>query len=227
MLPDYITDPNSAESCTGRTRTCDNSLNRRTLLPTELRYSKLKRLDLNQRSSVYQTDAFTRLSYVSVQNERLELSRTVWKTVMLPITSILLSCGLTSSHTPLELNHKLRSCSGVGENRQRYYYFSHSFASKATFGVEPNFLGYKSSTLPLMFCGQSFGSQNRTDELFLAPAYETGWDFQHPSRSVYYHYTLFFPKVHPTFAFFSNFCTQLRFLALFLVYEKEPDLLTG
>lgn len=126
------------------------------------------------------------LRYSKVQNERLELSKTVWKTVMLPITSILLSCGLTSSHTPLALNHKLRSCSGVGENRQRYYYFSHSFASKATFGVEPNFLDYKTSTLPLMFCGQSFGSQNRTDELFLAPAYETGWDCQHPSRSTFF-----------------------------------------
>ena len=56
------------------------------------------------------------LRYSKVQNERLELSRTVWKTVMLPITSILLSCGLTSSHTPLALNHKLRSCGRVSKN---------------------------------------------------------------------------------------------------------------
>ena len=51
-----------------------------------------------------------------MQNERLELSRTAWKAVMLPITSILLSCGLTSSHTPLALNHKLRSCGRVSKN---------------------------------------------------------------------------------------------------------------
>lgn len=103
------------KSSEGRTRTCDQDINSVPLLPTELPRNKvstvgieptslvlqtstitrlvpsrhkLRQKDLNLRSSAYQTDAFTKLSYASVRDSGYDPLRIDWKSTMLPITSV-------------------------------------------------------------------------------------------------------------------------------------------
>ena len=125
---------------------------------------------------MYQTDALTRLSYVSGASGGNRTLNHQFGRLTLCQLSYTCQCMLLPSPQPSS-----RLTQG---SRRRPYGIEPPEAISCTGRTRTyNHSLNRRKLLPLSYGTISFGSRNRTDELFLAPAYETGWDYQHPSRS--------------------------------------------